>query len=246
MSAGTPVVKASTRRLRDHRPRRGSPGSSSTPHRRRRRRGEAEGLAARLGRGPAPGRRRRAPPRAAARTARLPSDVAPAAGRTRLRQHGEDPPVTAGGRGCARRWIVGKERASGLQAHPVRRRRHAPELGRGSASEPASRTPTAHSLAAVVHLTKAVHAGIAAPHAAKLLREEAEQALSDARGIAPSAEEKLVNGERALLRPHRPGGSRPERRPQSVVVGVDGSAESAAAFPAAGSIVQRFGAGLAP
>jgi nucleotide-binding universal stress UspA family protein len=130
-------------------------------------------------------------------------------------------------------------------------------------------------LAAVAPLAKASHAGIAAPHAAELMQQEAEAALADARAIAPSASEKLVNGEpvAVLLREveaehatlvavgshgrgrpagmllgtvaarmlrdapcsvliARPGRD-PETWPRSVVTGVDGSSESAAAFTVA-------------
>jgi nucleotide-binding universal stress UspA family protein len=141
-------------------------------------------------------------------------------------------------------------------------------------------------LAVAVHLAKAAHAGIAASHAAELLQREAEAALAEARAIAPSAAEKLVNGEpvAVLLREataeqatmvavgsHGHGraagmlmgtvaarllrdapcsvliarASRdPETWPQSVVVGVDGSAESAGAFSVARSVGARFGAGV--
>jgi nucleotide-binding universal stress UspA family protein len=138
-------------------------------------------------------------------------------------------------------------------------------------------------LAAAAPLAKAAHAGIAAPHAADLMQREAEAALADAREVAPSANEKLVNGEpvAVLLREveaeqatlvavgsHGRGRAigmllgtvaarmlrdapcsvlvarearDPETWPQSVVAGVDGSAESAAAFSVARSIAERFG-----
>jgi nucleotide-binding universal stress UspA family protein len=141
-------------------------------------------------------------------------------------------------------------------------------------------------LTAVANLAKAAHAGMAAPHAAELLQHDAEAALAEARAIAPSAIEKLVNGEpvAVLLRQvereqatlvavgsHGRGRAAgmlvgtvaarmlrdapcsvliarkardPQSWPQSVVVGVDGSAESAAAFTVADSIVARFGASL--
>ncbi len=141
-------------------------------------------------------------------------------------------------------------------------------------------------LATAADLAKAAHAGMAAPHAADLLQQEAQAALADARAIAPFASEKLVNGqpvavllreaeaERATLVAVGSHGRRratgmllgtvaarmlrdapcsvliartardPESWPQSVVVGVDGSAESAAAFAVAGSIAERFGASL--
>jgi nucleotide-binding universal stress UspA family protein len=50
-------------------------------------------------------------------------------------------------------------------------------------------------LAAAVHLAKAAHAGIAAAHAANLLRGEAEAALAEAQALAPSAASKLLDGE---------------------------------------------------
>jgi nucleotide-binding universal stress UspA family protein len=50
-------------------------------------------------------------------------------------------------------------------------------------------------LAAVANLAKAVHAGMAAPHAAELMQQEAEAALADARAIAPSAAAKLLDGD---------------------------------------------------
>jgi nucleotide-binding universal stress UspA family protein len=57
-------------------------------------------------------------------------------------------------------------------------------------------------LTAVADLAKAAHAGVAARHAAGLLREEAETALAEARAIASSASEKFIDGEptAALLR----------------------------------------------
>ncbi len=141
-------------------------------------------------------------------------------------------------------------------------------------------------LAAVAPLAKAAHAGIAAPHAAELMQQEAEAALAGARAIAPSANEKLVNGEPVpvLLREveveeatlvavgsHGRGraagmllgtvaarmlrdapcsvlvarGARdPETWPRSVVAGIDGSAESAAAFSVARSVAERFGGSI--
>ena len=139
-------------------------------------------------------------------------------------------------------------------------------------------------LAAVTNIAKAAQAGMAASHAAELLQHEAEAALADARAIAPSAIEKLVNGDPAavllreaeqatlvavgshgrgrvagmllgtvagrllrdapcsvlIARPPRD----PDAWPQSVVVGVDGSVESAAAFTVAAVIAERFGASL--
>ena len=138
-------------------------------------------------------------------------------------------------------------------------------------------------LAAVAPLAKAAHAGIAAPHAAELVQQEAEAALAAARAIAPSASEKLVNGDpvAVLLREveaeqatlvavgsHGRGRAAgmllgtvaarmlrdapcsvlvartardPETWPRSVVAGVDGSAESAAAFAVARFAAERFG-----
>ena len=139
-------------------------------------------------------------------------------------------------------------------------------------------------LITVANLAEAVHAGMAAPHAAELMQGEAETALAEAKEIAPAATGKLVNGEpvAVLLREaeaqqatlvavgsHGRGRAagmllgtvaarmlrdapcsvliaREAREagtwPQAVIVGVDGSAESAAAFAAARSIAERFGA----
>jgi nucleotide-binding universal stress UspA family protein len=141
-------------------------------------------------------------------------------------------------------------------------------------------------LAAVADIAKAAHAGVAAPHAADLLQREAEEALAEARALAPSASEKLLNGDpvAVLLREaeaeqatlvalgsHGRGRAAGmllgtvaarmlrdapcsvliaraardlESWPQAVVVGVDGSAESAAAFSVARSVADRFGARL--
>jgi nucleotide-binding universal stress UspA family protein len=57
-------------------------------------------------------------------------------------------------------------------------------------------------LATVTNLAKAAQAGMAALHAAELLRDDAEAALAEAQQIAPSATAKLVNGKppAALLR----------------------------------------------
>jgi nucleotide-binding universal stress UspA family protein len=138
-------------------------------------------------------------------------------------------------------------------------------------------------LVAVANLAQAVHAGMAAPHAAELLQHEAEAALAEAQAIAPSASSKLLDGdpvavllkqaeaERATL---IAVGSHGRRRaaglllgtvaarmlrdatcsvlvaraagdldawPQTVVAGVDGSLESAAAFTVARSVAARFG-----
>jgi nucleotide-binding universal stress UspA family protein len=141
-------------------------------------------------------------------------------------------------------------------------------------------------LAAVANLAQAAHAGMAAPHAAELLRHEAEETLAEAQAIASSATSKLLDGdpvtvlleqaesERATLIAvgshgrRRAAGlllgtvaarmlrdatcsvlvARPARDvetwPQTVVVGVDGSLESAAAFTVARSVATRFGGGV--
>jgi len=141
-------------------------------------------------------------------------------------------------------------------------------------------------LAAAADLGKAAHAGVAAPHAAELLRQEAGEAMAGARAIAPSAVEKVANGEpvAVLLREaeaeqatlvavgsHGHGraagmllgsvaarmlrdapcsglvarAARDEESwPRSLAVGVDGSAESAAAFAVARSVAERFGASI--
>jgi nucleotide-binding universal stress UspA family protein len=138
-------------------------------------------------------------------------------------------------------------------------------------------------LAAAVHLAEAAHAGIAATHAARLLRSEAQTALEEARVVAPSADTKIADGEpgAVLLREAESEraslvavGSHGRRRaagillgtvaarvlrdatcsvliareardeetwPRSVVVGVDGSAGSAAALTVARSVAERFG-----
>jgi nucleotide-binding universal stress UspA family protein len=135
-------------------------------------------------------------------------------------------------------------------------------------------------LVSVANLAQAAHAGMAATHAAELLERDAVEALARARELAPSASEKLVDGEptNVLLREaewvsliavgtHGHGRARglllgtvasrilrdapcsvliaraardPEAWPRSVVVGVDGSAESAAAMRAARLIAGRF------
>ncbi len=139
-------------------------------------------------------------------------------------------------------------------------------------------------LTAVANLAKAVHAGMAAPHAAELMQSEAEKALAEARAIAPSATQKLANGDpvAVLLREvegaslivvgsHGRGRAAgmllgtvaarmlrdapcsvliareardPETWPREIVVGVDGSTESAAAFAAGRSVAERFGGSL--
>jgi nucleotide-binding universal stress UspA family protein len=53
-------------------------------------------------------------------------------------------------------------------------------------------------LVAATNLAKAAHAGMAARHAAELLREEGEAAMADARALGP-AEEKIVDGEAASV-----------------------------------------------
>ena len=138
-------------------------------------------------------------------------------------------------------------------------------------------------LAAAANLARAAHAGMAAPHAAELLKHEAEGALDEARAIAPSASSKLVDGEpvAVLLKQAEAErvtliavGSHGRRRaaglllgtvaarmlrdapcsvliarearddeawPQTVLAGVDGSAESGAAFEVAQSVAERVG-----
>src|SRR5215211_6352774 len=125
-------------------------------------------------------------------------------------------------------------------------------------------------LMAVANLVKAVHAGMAAPHAAELMQGEAEAALAEAAEIAPDATQRLVNGDPVAVLLHEAEqaalvavGSHGRGRaagmllgtvaarmlrdapcsvliaraarddatwPHTVVVGVDGSPESAAAF----------------
>jgi nucleotide-binding universal stress UspA family protein len=57
-------------------------------------------------------------------------------------------------------------------------------------------------LVAAANLALAAHAGMGAVHAADLLQQDAELALAEARRLAPSATERLVNGDpvRVLLR----------------------------------------------
>jgi universal stress protein A len=50
-------------------------------------------------------------------------------------------------------------------------------------------------LSAVANLAQAAHAGMAAPHAAELLQQDAEAALTEAHAIAPSATAKLLDGD---------------------------------------------------
>jgi nucleotide-binding universal stress UspA family protein len=136
-------------------------------------------------------------------------------------------------------------------------------------------------LVSAANLALAAHAGGAAVHAADLLQQEAESALAEARRLAPSATEHLVNGDpvAVLLREaeqanllalgtHGRGRkvahllgtvaarmirdastsiliARPAREsewPQSIVAGVDGSAESGLAFSVARLVAERFGA----
>ena len=139
-------------------------------------------------------------------------------------------------------------------------------------------------LTAVAPIARAAHAGFAAPRAAELMQEEAEAALAESRALAPSAIEKLVDGEpvAVLLREAEQAslvavGSHGRGRavgmllgtvaarmlrdascsvliaraasdlkawPRWVVAGVDGSAESAAAFAVARSIAERLGGDL--
>ena len=138
-------------------------------------------------------------------------------------------------------------------------------------------------LAAAVHLAEAAHAGIAASHAARQLRRDAEAALADARAIAGLATSKLVDGEPGAVLVREAAaegatllavGSHGRRRaagvllgtvaarvlrdatcsvllareahddeswPRAVLVGVDGSAGSAAAVAVARSVAERFG-----
>jgi nucleotide-binding universal stress UspA family protein len=136
-------------------------------------------------------------------------------------------------------------------------------------------------LVAVANLRQAVHAGMAAVHAAELLQRDAEDALAAAREIAPGAGAKLLDGDAATMLLHEAASAtlvavgfrgrgrtaglllgtvaarllrdapcsvliaRPPRDPatwpRSVVVGVDGSAESASAFAVARSVADRFG-----
>jgi nucleotide-binding universal stress UspA family protein len=138
-------------------------------------------------------------------------------------------------------------------------------------------------LSAVANLAQAAHAGVAAPHAAELLKHEAEAALAEAQAIAPSASSRLADGdpvavllkqaeaERATLVAVGSHGRRRtaglllgtvatrmlrdatcsvlvaraaddhEAWPQTVVAGVDGSLESAAAFTVARSVAARVG-----
>jgi nucleotide-binding universal stress UspA family protein len=139
-------------------------------------------------------------------------------------------------------------------------------------------------LVSVANLAQAAQAGMAATHAAVLLKQDATEALARAREVAPSASERLVNGAPSdvLLREaeeaslvavgtHGHGRARglllgtvasrmlrdapcsvliaraarePDAWPRSVVVGVDGSAESAAAMRVARLIAEQFGAAL--
>ena len=138
-------------------------------------------------------------------------------------------------------------------------------------------------LVAAAKLARAVHAGMAAPHAAGLLLSDAEAALAEAQEIAPSASSKLLDGDPAAVMLNQAEservtliavGSHGRRRaaglllgtvaarmlrdapcsvlvareagdieawPQTVVAGVDGSLESAAAFAVARSLAARFG-----
>ena len=54
-------------------------------------------------------------------------------------------------------------------------------------------------LLAVANLAQAVHAGMAATHAAELMQNEAEAALAEAQSIAPSANSKLLDGDPAAV-----------------------------------------------
>jgi nucleotide-binding universal stress UspA family protein len=138
-------------------------------------------------------------------------------------------------------------------------------------------------LVAAANLARAVHAGMAAPHAAGLLQSDAEAALAEAQEIAHSASSKLLDGDPAAVMLKQAEteratliavGSHGRRRaaglllgtvaarmlrdapcsvlvareagdieawPKTVVAGVDGSLESAAAFAVARSLAARFG-----
>ena len=141
-------------------------------------------------------------------------------------------------------------------------------------------------LLAIANLAQAAHAGMAAPHAAELMRHEAEEALAEAQAIAPSASAKLLDGDPVAVMLNQAEsegatliavGSHGRRRaaalllgtvaarmlrdatcsvlvarpasnaeawPRSVVAGVDGSLESAAAFTVARSLAGRFGSSV--
>jgi nucleotide-binding universal stress UspA family protein len=80
-------------------------------------------------------------------------------------------------------------------------------------------------LVAATNLAKAAHAGAAAPRAAELLQDEAEQALADAKALVPAAG-KVVNGDPAsvLLREAEQAtllalGSHGRRRATGVLLG---------------------------
>lgn len=138
-------------------------------------------------------------------------------------------------------------------------------------------------LVTVMSLAKAAHAGMAAPHAAELLQTEAEQAIAEAKELAP-ADGRIVNGDPAavllneaehatllalgshgrrraagillgtvatrmlheapcsvlIARPARD----PDAWPQTIVAGVDGSAESELAVAAARSVASSCEAPL--
>ena len=138
-------------------------------------------------------------------------------------------------------------------------------------------------LLAVANLAQAAHAGMAATHAAELMRHEAEAALAEAQAIAPSASVKLLDGDPVAVMLNQAEtertkliavGSHGRRRaaglllgtvaarmlrdapcsvlvaraardaeawPRTVVAGVDGSLDSAAAFTVARSLATRFG-----
>ena len=138
-------------------------------------------------------------------------------------------------------------------------------------------------LVTAASIAKAAQAGMAAVHAAQLMQDEAQAALTEAEAIAPEASSKLVGGNpaAALLREAETQhatllavGSHDRRRtpalllgtvaasmlrdapcsvliaraprdpdawPESIVAGIDGSAESAAAAMVARELAERFG-----
>jgi nucleotide-binding universal stress UspA family protein len=55
------------------------------------------------------------------------------------------------------------------------------------------------TLAAVANLAQAAHAGIAATHAAEMLRQDAEAALVEAAAVAPAGDKRIVNGDPASV-----------------------------------------------
>jgi nucleotide-binding universal stress UspA family protein len=136
----------------------------------------------------------------------------------------------------------------------------------------------------VADVGKATHAGMAAPHAAELMEKDAQDALAEARAVAPDGEAKVVHGDpvAVLLREaadatlvavgsHGRGRAaglvlgtvaarilrdvpcsvliaraarERETWPASVVVGIDGSGASGAAFTTAKAVAETFDASL--